>query len=70
MANGVIGDTLRAYANRCKDDRDRQLPLHLESRTVVQEQGISIYLFGNGTYWYVPGTDPYRNGIIIQTSTY
>ncbi len=26
-ANGVIGDTLRAYANVCKDDWDRQLPL-------------------------------------------
>jgi hypothetical protein len=26
-ANGVIGDTLRAYANGRKDDRDRQLPL-------------------------------------------
>ena len=26
-ANGVIGDTLRAYANGRKDDWDRQLPL-------------------------------------------
>ncbi len=26
-ANGVIGDTLRAYANGHKDDWDRQLPL-------------------------------------------
>ena len=26
-ASGVISDTLRAYANGCKDDWDNQLPL-------------------------------------------
>ena len=26
-ANGVIGDTLRAFANNRKDDWDKQLPL-------------------------------------------
>ncbi len=60
-ANGVIGDTLRAYANGRKDDWDRQLPLAvfaINNAALTLGDGLTPFFINRGAHPRLPLTAP------------
>jgi hypothetical protein len=60
-ANGVIGDTLRAYANGRKDDWDRQLPLAvfaINNAASTLGDGLTPFFIDRGAHPRLPLTAP------------
>ena len=60
-ANGVIGDTLRAYANGRKDDWDRQLPLAvfaINNAASTLGDGLAPFFIDRGAHPRLPLTAP------------
>jgi hypothetical protein len=60
-ANGVIGDTLRAYANGRKDDWDRQLPLAvfaINNAASTLGDGLTPFFSDRGAHPRLPLTAP------------
>ena len=60
-ANGVIGDTLRAYANGRKDDWDRQLPLAvfaINNASSTLGDGLTPFFIDRGAHPRLPLSAP------------
>ena len=61
-ANGVIGDTLRAYANGRKDDWDRQLPLAefaINNAASTLGEGLTPFFIDRGAHPRLPLSPPH-----------
>jgi hypothetical protein len=64
-ANGVIGDTLRAYANGRKDDWDRQLPLAvfvINNAASTLGDGLTPFFIDRGAHPRLPMSAPAAGG--------
>ena len=61
-ANGVISDTLRAYANARKDDWDRQLPLAEfainNAASTLDDEGMTPFFIDRGAHPRLPLSPP------------
>ncbi len=65
-ANGVIGDTLRAFANGCKDDWDRQLPLaefSINNAASVLGDGLTPFFIDRGAHPRLPLSPPHDDRV-------
>ena len=64
-ANGVIGDTLRAFANGRKDDWDRQLPLAvfaINNAASTLGDGLTPFFIDRGAHPRLPLSAPTADG--------
>ena len=64
-ANGVIGDTLRAFANGRKDDWDRQLPLAvfaINNAASTLGDGLTPFFIDRGAHPRLPLSAPLADG--------
>jgi hypothetical protein len=65
-ANGVIGDTLRAFANGRKDDWDRQLPLAvfaINNAASTLGEGLTPFFIDRGAHPRLPLSAPPAEGV-------
>ena len=65
-ANGVIGDTLRAFANGRKDDWDRQLPLAvfaINNAASTLGDGLTPFFIDRGAHPRLPLSAPAAGGV-------
>jgi hypothetical protein len=64
-ANGVIGDTLRAFPNGCKDDWDRQLPFAvfaINNAASTLGNGLTPLFIDTGAHPRLPLSGPPTDG--------